>query len=82
MRCFIDPRAPRPAELHGIPGLPPDPRQLPPGCPFHPRCPAAFDRCPRERPPLIPLARPPASSLAGEDPGANVERQAACHLVS
>jgi peptide/nickel transport system ATP-binding protein len=82
MRCFIDPRAPRPAELHGIPGLPPDPRQLPPGCPFHPRCPAAFDRCPRERPPLIPLARPPASPLAGEDPGANVERQAACHLVS
>jgi peptide/nickel transport system ATP-binding protein len=27
---------------------------IPTGCPFHPRCPEAFDRCPRERPDLIP----------------------------
>jgi peptide/nickel transport system ATP-binding protein len=33
-------RAPR-----GLPGDPPDPRELPPGCPFHPRCPQAEDRC-------------------------------------
>jgi peptide/nickel transport system ATP-binding protein len=30
----------------GLPGDPPDPRDLPSGCPFHPRCPAAVDVCP------------------------------------
>ena len=27
----------------------------PPGCPFHPRCPWAFDRCPVEVPALLPV---------------------------
>ena len=27
---------------------------IPPGCPFNPRCPRAFDRCSRERPELLP----------------------------
>jgi peptide/nickel transport system ATP-binding protein len=30
----------------GVPGDPPDPRALPTGCPFHPRCPAAVAVCP------------------------------------
>jgi peptide/nickel transport system ATP-binding protein len=30
----------------GLAGDPPDPRELPSGCPFHPRCPAAVDVCP------------------------------------
>jgi peptide/nickel transport system ATP-binding protein len=30
----------------GVPGDPPDPRALPTGCPFHPRCPVAVDVCP------------------------------------
>ena len=30
----------------GLPGDPPDPRDLPSGCPFHPRCPAAVEICP------------------------------------
>jgi peptide/nickel transport system ATP-binding protein len=30
----------------GLPGDPPDPRERPSGCPFHPRCPAAIDVCP------------------------------------
>jgi peptide/nickel transport system ATP-binding protein len=30
----------------GLAGDPPDPRELPSGCPFHPRCPAAVDACP------------------------------------
>ncbi len=30
----------------GLPGDPPDPRALPSGCPFHPRCPVARDICP------------------------------------
>lgn len=31
----------------------PDPARPPPGCPFHARCPQAFDRCHVERPPLV-----------------------------
>jgi peptide/nickel transport system ATP-binding protein len=27
----------------GVPGDPPDPRELPPGCPFHPRCPSVVE---------------------------------------
>jgi peptide/nickel transport system ATP-binding protein len=34
----------------------PNPIDPPPGCPFHPRCPAANDRCRRERPELLPAA--------------------------
>ena len=30
----------------GLPGDPPDPRALPSGCPFHPRCPDAHEPCP------------------------------------
>jgi oligopeptide/dipeptide ABC transporter ATP-binding protein len=38
-------------ELPGaIPGQPPDPRELPPGCAFHPRCSLATERC-RSAPP-------------------------------
>jgi dipeptide transport system ATP-binding protein len=33
-------------------GEPPSPIAPPPGCPFHPRCPVAFDRCRKEKPPL------------------------------
>ena len=29
----------------GLPGDPPDPRAVGPGCPFQPRCPEAFDEC-------------------------------------
>lgn len=35
-----------------IPGDPPDLHHPPPGCSFHPRCPAAFAECPRTDPPL------------------------------
>jgi peptide/nickel transport system ATP-binding protein len=44
--------APRLARLHPIAGLPPSLIHVPPGCPFHPRCPYAFDRCPRQVPAL------------------------------
>ncbi|MFD8531112.1 dipeptide ABC transporter ATP-binding protein [Streptosporangium canum] len=39
--------------LTAIPGSPPDPANLPPGCSFHPRCPVVLDRCAAERPPLV-----------------------------
>jgi oligopeptide/dipeptide ABC transporter ATP-binding protein len=46
-----------PGELATIPGLPPDPTRLPPGCAFYPRCGFRDDaRCEHERPPLRPVA--------------------------
>ncbi len=47
----------RPDKLNAIAGLPPDPLDMPPGCPFAPRCPHAVERCTAERPELRqPLA--------------------------
>jgi peptide/nickel transport system ATP-binding protein len=40
--------------LRQIDGAMPRLNAIPTGCPFHPRCPEAFDRCPRERPDLLP----------------------------
>jgi oligopeptide/dipeptide ABC transporter ATP-binding protein len=37
-----------------LPGDPPSPLAPPPGCPFHPRCPIARDRCRTERP-MLPV---------------------------
>jgi oligopeptide/dipeptide ABC transporter ATP-binding protein len=51
--------------FRGIPGLPPSLVNRPTGCPFHPRCPFAFDRCVTEAP-LLREVRP--------------DRQVACHL--
>ena len=36
--------------LHPIEGLPPDPANLPKGCPFAPRCPRATDECRMDKP--------------------------------
>ena len=36
--------------LYAIPGQPPDPSALPPGCSFHPRCTHAMERCWTEEP--------------------------------
>ncbi|CAM5520849.1 MULTISPECIES: ABC transporter ATP-binding protein [Streptomyces] len=36
----------------GLPGDPPDPSALPPGCAFHPRCPVALDSCAVDDPAL------------------------------
>ena len=48
--------------LHGdiekltfIPGVPPDLRNPPPGCRFHPRCSYVMDVCKKEEPPLIEI---------------------------
>ena len=51
----------------GLPGDPPDPRHVPSGCPFHPRCPDAIDVCPRTDVELWP---------------AGAAREAACVHVS
>jgi len=39
--------------LHPIRGAPPDLLSIPPGCPFHPRCPFVRQRCVDEVPPLL-----------------------------
>jgi peptide/nickel transport system ATP-binding protein len=51
--------------LEGIPGLPPSLLSRPTGCPFHPRCPHAMDRCRTDRP-FLQQVKP--------------ERWVACHL--
>ncbi|WP_435852401.1 ABC transporter ATP-binding protein [Streptomyces sparsogenes] len=57
-------------ELYAIKGLPPGPADLPPGCPFAPRCPRAQDVCRAERPPLYEVT-------CGD---ARVRRASACHF--
>jgi peptide/nickel transport system ATP-binding protein len=54
--------------MSGIPGSPPDLREVPPGCAFHPRCPLVIDTCKE----VVPLLR----SVQGEEAGQIV----ACHL--
>jgi oligopeptide/dipeptide ABC transporter ATP-binding protein len=39
-----------------IPGIPPSPMSLPPGCPFAPRCPSAIDSCLEREPNLVSTA--------------------------
>jgi peptide/nickel transport system ATP-binding protein len=55
-------------KMAGIPGSPPDLRNVPPGCTFHPRCPLAFSVCDS----VVPLLRP----AIAEEP----EQIVACHL--
>ena len=52
----------------GLEGDPPDPRYLPEGCSFAPRCPRAVDRCSDAEPPPVEVApgRPVACIRVGE----------------
>lgn len=43
-------------KLDAIPGLPPMLTDMPPGCPFNPRCAYATDLCRTDRPELLPVA--------------------------
>ena len=53
------PRLDRPSErLTPIPGAPPSLVNMPPGCPFTPRCPLARQVCDEEEPPLTPTTGP------------------------
>jgi peptide/nickel transport system ATP-binding protein len=54
--------------MMGIPGSPPDLRDIPPGCAFHPRCPLAFAPCASD----LPLLRPATRQT--------LEQEVACHL--
>jgi peptide/nickel transport system ATP-binding protein len=52
----------------GLAGDPPDPRDLPEGCSFAPRCPRAQEKCTRAEPPLVEVrpGRPVACIRVGE----------------
>jgi oligopeptide/dipeptide ABC transporter ATP-binding protein len=67
LRSFPSLTGPR-KTLVGLPGHPPDLRELPAGCPFAPRCEHVWDRCRSAAPPLLTTA-------AGEPP-----QLAACWL--
>lgn len=54
LHCFPPMHGER-RRMNGIPGSPPDPRDLPPGCAFHPRCPWAMPRCRQDVPKLEPV---------------------------
>ena len=54
LHCFPPIHGKR-APMEGIPGSPPDLRDLPSGCAFHPRCRWAMERCSRDVPQLAPL---------------------------
>jgi peptide/nickel transport system ATP-binding protein len=56
--------------LEGVPGTPPDLRQIPTGCAFHPRCSYADDRCSVKAPQLL--------GVPGLGTGAHRPRLASC----
>ena len=66
-RMLIDslPELDRKQRMVGVPGLPPALSAMPRGCPFHPRCPFAFDACRTTMPETLEVG-------AG--------RRVACHL--
>ncbi len=51
-------------------GETPDAAHVPPGCRFHPRCPAAFDRCRVEEPPLFDVGGEQQAACWLAEPGA------------
>lgn len=63
-----NPKAERERRRVRVSGEAPDPARLPTGCPFHPRCWLAVDRCQTERPSLRPVGAP--------------GQVVACHLAS
>jgi oligopeptide/dipeptide ABC transporter ATP-binding protein len=50
------PRVAGSAQRKPLGGEVPSPARPPSGCRFHPRCPQAFERCPREMPQLYPVS--------------------------
>ncbi len=79
--------------MTGIPGSPPDLRNVPSGCAFHPRCPFVFDACSVQFPVLAaPQVAGMHISAQGLEPDSTVadealsncsqKSQVACHLYN
>jgi peptide/nickel transport system ATP-binding protein len=60
----------------------PDPADQPAGCPFHPRCPSAVERCRTDRPALRPLDSVQVACHRAEDMRAASEDRAASNRGS
>jgi peptide/nickel transport system ATP-binding protein len=56
----------RPARLPAIPGAPPLASEIPPGCPFQPRCAFRIDPC-AERPPLLTVGSQEAACVRARE---------------
>jgi oligopeptide transport system ATP-binding protein len=71
--------------LTPIKGAPPNLAAIPAGCPFHPRCPRARDRCATEVPELRLVTAPgeghPHRALAGSGGPSQVGHRSACHYA-
>jgi oligopeptide/dipeptide ABC transporter ATP-binding protein len=62
--------------LAAIPGQPPDPTAIPPGCPFTPRCAWRLERCSAEDPPLTADEGRPEQRFACHNPVTPSEAEA------
>ncbi len=69
-------------DLVEIPGTPPDPKHVPSGCSFAPRCFMAHEDCVTERPPLTTRAGRAAACWYVEEVPAPVEQAAAAAQVA
>ncbi len=65
---------------HRLPGEPPSPLAPPPGCPFHPRCEKAMERCAHEFPPRTDLTAPADGGC--DDGGRSAGRFVHCWLYA
>lgn len=63
-------------KMSGIPGSPPDLRNAPSGCAFHPRCPLAFATCKEVEPKLL------ADPIATSESAPGEQGLMACHLYN
>jgi peptide/nickel transport system ATP-binding protein len=57
------------SRMRQIDGSMPRLGEIPPGCPFNPRCPRVFDRCRVERPDLLPAGDTDAACWLYDEPG-------------
>jgi len=64
--------------MTGIPGSPPDLRNAPTGCAFHPRCPVAFAPCSQALP-LLQASGSESNTTASGEAGSHI---VACHLYN
>ncbi len=71
------------ARLDPIPGQPPTPTDLPPGCPFQPRCPIGRQRalCTAEDPPLRPVGAVQSAACHFVEEVASLTASARLHAV-
>ncbi|MDP8971386.1 MAG: glutathione ABC transporter ATP-binding protein, partial [Actinomycetota bacterium] len=79
MESVTRPDEHRRRRLSPIRGTPPSALAIPPGCPFHPRCPHAEEVCVEEVPALV--TRPAGLGVAPSGAGHIIDHPSACHFA-